>query len=123
MNAWRIDGGDHEPDEPITPSPDASADEEATFSEWVESKRARLRAMGFDDYITESEFGWASDAWDAALAHARRNQQTDEAIRRGVRTIKQRFTAWRIPPVELPAEHVIEQSVRDIIADVLRGEG
>ena len=70
------------------------------------------------------QFCCFSAGWnEATAAHARRNSQTDEAIRRGVRTIKQRFTAWRIPPVELPAEHVIEQSVRDIIADVLRGEG
>jgi hypothetical protein len=68
---------------PITPSPDVSADEDddRAFAAWIDSRRADLRAKGHDDYVTAAEEGWALNAWDAALAHARRNQQTDEAIR------------------------------------------
>jgi len=39
----------------------------------------------------------------------------DELIRQSVALIKRKFLQWRIPPVELPAESVIEECVRLII--------
>lgn len=39
----------------------------------------------------------------------------DDEIREGVEIIKANFLRWRSPPVELPAESVIEFCVREII--------
>jgi len=53
----------------------------------------------------------------------------DELIRQSVALIKRKFLQWRIPPVELPAESVIEECVRLIIeaaqsqGDILHPDG
>jgi len=39
----------------------------------------------------------------------------DELIRQSIALIKRKFLQWRTPPVELPAESVIEECVRLII--------
>jgi hypothetical protein len=37
-----------------------------------------------------------------------------EFLRMSFRIIKRNFLGWRIPPVELPAESVIEDTVREL---------
>ncbi len=39
----------------------------------------------------------------------------DELIRLGRQAVIKRFTNWRIPPVELPADSVIDAAVEDIV--------
>jgi len=46
----------------------------------------------------------------------------DELIRQSVALIKRKFLQWRIPPVELPAESVIEECVRLIIGAAQKSE-
>jgi uncharacterized membrane protein len=45
---------------------------------------------------------------------------TDEKTRAAIRLLKERFTRWRTPPVELPAEHVINEVVEAIAAEAER---
>lgn len=44
---------------------------------------------------------------------------TDEEIRIYMWHLKWKFLNWRTPPVELPAESVIEEVVRFIVEDVI----
>lgn len=51
----------------------------------------------------------------ADFALAASGAVTDDRVRHGVRCIKIRFLNWVEPPLRLPADHVIEESVRDIL--------
>ena len=52
----------------------------------------------------------------------RGGMSNDELIRQSVALIKRKFLQWRIPPVELPAESVIEECVRLIIEAAQKAE-
>lgn len=47
------------------------------------------------------------------------NPPKDEVIRYGVALIKYEFYHWRIPPVELPAESIIEKCVEKIYEKIV----
>lgn len=44
---------------------------------------------------------------------------SDEELRQCVAIVKRHFLAWRVPPVELPAESVIYDALREV-REVLR---
>lgn len=39
----------------------------------------------------------------------------EEVVREGRKAIQARFLNWRDPPIELPADSVIDEAVRDVI--------
>lgn len=46
----------------------------------------------------------------------------DDRMRNFVRVIKRRFLGWRIPPVELPPDSVIEEAINEIFLDDLTAD-
>jgi hypothetical protein len=40
---------------------------------------------------------------------------TEDEVREGIRFLKEEFLRYKIPPVDLPADHVIERVVRTLL--------
>lgn len=66
------------------------------------------------DYLAGHEYGKhnCADELDALIE---KHEPCPDAVRDGVQMLKIRFLRWRDPPVELPAESVIEEVVRALI--------
>lgn len=94
-------------DPPVTPSPDASADEplRQAAREWY--------GLYYKDEDVPTPM--QRHFFDAALAHARRNKQTDEAIRAMAQKIADELGGCFNDFVE-------NDPIVEMIADVLRGE-